>query len=250
MSVQSIEGFATNTLHLSWKLYEEGVKAVSIQIATDSEFIQNSRIFVVPPTASFVSLDLGAGDFFYRIAAWLPNGRVDWSGIYGPIHIESSKSIPQVSPSTLRINYTQSITNGLRLHTNKIQKGVYWIEFSIDSSFKASNTSYCYTFDSLSSGYADCTQLQPGFQYSIRVCHLDSLPSNSIIQLPVYQTVHKQSAHPLSKRSNTQESAGIKAAEMTLLQEARERPLRFNSHQEYLTYINAKAKNTNTLYKI
>lgn len=251
MSIQSIESSnGQSTLNLTWKVYEEGLKAISIQISKDSEFTNNSRHFVIPPTASSISLDLGQGLFFYRLGAWTPSGQIDWSPIYGPASVICSKSLPSITQSTLKVHYTQSITNGIRMYTNKIQKSVYYIEYTTDTSFKASNTYSCYNLDSLSSGHADCMNLHPSMSYTIRVYHLDTLPTNSVVQLSSPIILQNQKAYPLSKRSNTQESAGIKAAELTLLKEASERPTRFTSHSDYLMYLNAKAKNSNTLHKI
>jgi hypothetical protein len=249
MSIQSIEASSTNKLHLSWKLYAEGIKAISIQISTDAEFVSN-RHFLIPPTASSVSLDTGAGVFFYRFGAWLPSGKIEWTGIYGPVPIASEKNLPPDISTTLRVNYTQSITNGVRLHTNKIQKGVYYIEYTTDSSFKASSTHSTYSFDSYSNGYADCMNLHPSLVYSIQIYSIDSIPKDSILQLPNPILLHKQKSLPSTKRTNSQESAGIKAAELVLLQEARERPVRFSSQAEYLTFLTAKAKNITTLHKV
>jgi hypothetical protein len=249
MSIQSIQASATDKLHLEWKLYQEGIKAISIQISTEAEFI-SSRHFVLPPTAPGVSLDIGSGVFFYRLAAWLPAGQIEWTGIYGPISIASTKEIPPEITPTLRVNYTQSIINGVRLHTNKVQKAVYYIEYTTETSFKASNTKYTYFIDSFSNGYADCLNLNPTLFYTLRIYHLESMPIDSIAQLPKGILVSKQKCLASSKRSNTLEPAGIKAAELVLIQEARERTVRFNSQGEYLAFLNAKSKNLSGLHKV
>lgn len=252
MSIQSVEySNGEPTLLLQWKLYQEGIQSIRIDVSTDSDFSKSTFHYLVPASTKNISLALSQGMWYFRLGALLSTKSVDWTATFGPVLVNPSisKATPSTPQSSLRVNYTQSITNGIRLHTNKIQKGMYCIDYSADSTFSPDSMKTQFYFDSFANGYADCIQLHPNLTYAIRICHFDTLPTNSILQLPSWTVLKNQKPYPLTKRSNSQESAGVKAAEMTMLQEARERPLRFSSQTEYLAYVTAKAKNSNTLQK-
>jgi hypothetical protein len=55
-------------LELRWTTTCE-VQALSVQVAMDADFTTHLRNFVIPSTASFITLDLGGGAWFVRIGS-------------------------------------------------------------------------------------------------------------------------------------------------------------------------------------
>jgi hypothetical protein len=251
MSIQNISPLPeSEKLTISWLLTMD-VKCISIEVAKDSEFTESFRHFLLPSSASQVSLDLGQGFWYFRVGGWLEKNSIDWSGIYGPITLLSTKPLVPIPKSTLRVNYTQSLTDGVRLHTNKIENGYYIIEYTTEPKFTASSKKTLFWHDSMSKGFADCMSLTPQFTYNIRITHLgESLPMDSVRCIPEWSIVKGQKSLPSAKRAHFQEAAGIKNAELAILKEASERPAKFISHADYTKYLAAKEKNSSANSRI
>ena len=251
MSIQSISALReSEKLTLSWKPVVD-VQCISIEVAKDSEFTESARHFLLPSTVSQAAIDIGQGFWYFRIGGWLERNSIDWSGIYGPITILSPKSPPPIEKSTLRVNYTQSLTDGVRFHTNKIENGYYILEYTTEPQFKATSKKTIYGYDGMSKGFVDCMSLSPQFTYNTRITHIGaSLPMDSVRCIPEWISVKAQKSLPSAKRSQTQESAGIKNAELAILKEASERPAKFTSHADYTKFLAAKEKNSSANNRI
>jgi hypothetical protein len=233
-------------LVLKWLLMVE-CKHVSVQIAQDSEFRKAVRTFVMPPVQG-VNLDVGLGEWYVRIGVWLGSdkrGTVEWSGIYGPISVPSMKSSPPVRKSKVGILHTQSIEGGLRIHTGYINPCYAVLEFSKQSSFPASATSTRYAYD-FANGYFDCDGLQTEDIYSVRIATLlgdvASLPTDSIVPLGDWTTVHQKRAKQVTKPHDLKDQT-MRAADAVLLREAKEKQtLRFKTSSDYTAYLAAKVR--------
>lgn len=234
-------------LVLSWRVMVE-CKNLSVQIAKDSEFQNTVRTFVMPNVKS-VNLDVGNGDWYIRIGAWIgteKRGSVSWSGIYGPIPNPSMKAIIPLRKSKFGILHTQSIGGGLRLHTGYINPSYSVMEFSKDSKFPASATQTRYAYD-FANGYFDCDGLQPEDTYSVRIATLqgevDKLPTDSIISLGEWTTVHQKRSKPETKPHDLKDQT-LRAADAVMLREAKEKQvLRFATSSDYTAYLAAKTRN-------
>ena len=135
-------------------------KAIAINIANDSEFTEENRVFILPPVTA-CSLDTGTGSWFIRIGVFIgddKNGEIDWSGIVGPVIIISKKGIVPVPKSKLKVFDSQPIQKGLRINTREYTPYYAIIEHSKDGAFLSSETVTQYTYD-WGRGYIECTGL-------------------------------------------------------------------------------------------
>lgn len=237
---QSVEG----KLALVWEVQVDCV-ALSVQIATDSEFTQNERSFVLPVVKS-VTLDCGKGAWFIRIGVWTGTksiGTVVWSGIYGPVSIVTSREIVPSVSSELTIVHTQAIQHGLRLHTGNEISRYFVIEKSQKTAFPASATVTMYAHD-WGKGNIDCPDLLFGMPYSVRfgAFKTENLAAPEIRQVGAWQVVHnKMAARPIKPMDSTHVGTG--RADATLLREASQTQfVRFASHGDYLRFKAAETR--------
>jgi hypothetical protein len=234
----------TGKMAIRWDTIGECV-AISLQIATDSEFTKNERCYVIPKINA-LDLDCGGGLWYIRIGSWIGDakyGTVEWSGVYGPIAIASSKHAPPLKPSPVSIVHTQSIQKGLRFHTENLIPMYFVLESSVDRTFNSTTTKTQYVFD-YGKGYIDCVNLSFGSFYSIRFGAFvtESLDKLEIRQLGEWQTVHnKQPARP-NKPFNSTQVASEKADASLLREASQKKVIRFTSHSDYLRFKAAETR--------
>ena len=246
MSVQAIRADCINNkLALTWTIMGD-TEAISIQIASDSEFTDTMRFFVMPK-APGCSLDIGAGLWYFRVGImW--RGKVDWSAIHGPVTVTSPLKPPQLKKTFFSVIHTQPLTGSVRFHTTSTNKPSYTIlEYSTESKFLASSTKTRY-FEDPARGYVDCEGLDPVYVYNIRLTSTETikeLPTNTIDTLmewivfsgkrPLLPTRPHDGQDLLGRRSDT-----------VILKEANESktPVRFKSQSEYLKYLQARTRNS------
>ena len=240
VTLQCIHG----KLALRWKIVRECV-AITINIASDSEFTKNDQCYVVPRVDG-ANFDCGGGFWYVRFGAWIgdeKSGIVEWSGIYGPVAVINPKPINTTKPSPAKIINTQAIQKGLRLHTGNLTPMYFVIESSLDDKFPATATVSRYVYD-YGKGYVDCLDLLFGKDYNVRFGAFvtEKLDKIEIRQLGEWQiTRNKQSARPIKHGDNTQVAIG--RADAVLLQEASQKKVvRFGSHSDYLRFKAAETR--------
>lgn len=267
MSIQKIQGFATqdNRLGLTWIATTDTHKAILIAVATDGEFTQNYRTFLLPSSSTSCGLDLGGQGqlpWFFRIGVLLPlNNAIEWSGIYGPVVLSSSKPMTQPPETIVHIIHTQPITDGLRLHTNLSVPYYSIIEFCKGTVFKANSTTYKWSYNinsqldvmglehPFNTGYKPLSTgpllnqkpMDMPYSYTIRISSVKTLPTDTIIPLGQWQTVRGKL--PLAPQQRLTVDTATSAVDKVILKDMAERPLRFTSQQDYANYLSAKARN-------
>jgi len=243
MSAQAIQAFCNDSkLCLSWILMGE-TDAITIQVARDSEFTDTLRQFVIP-VALGCTLDVGHGLWFYRVGV-LENSRIEWSGIYSPVFVESPKSPHTQKAPDFKVLHTQPIKGGVRFHTTRHTPSYTIIEYSKESKFLASVTK-TRVFKDPGRGYIDCEGLDAKDTYSIRFTTPGTdLPKNTVHPLQEWFVFHKKQSLPDTKPYGSIDMAARKVADRTL-REANERttPMRFASHSDHIKYLQAKANSS------
>lgn len=248
MKIQHIVGGTNgNVLQLAWKCFYD-TKQIVVNVATDIEFYNNSRMFILPP-AEECSLTLATGWWFVRIGVFIgdpTSGYIEWSGVVEPFCIElESVTLPPLPESAIAIVNTTPIQGGVRLHTGIYSKYYAFIEYSKDDHFLASETKMLYVSD-WGRGYVDCTGLSPDYTYNIRlstfVNSVEALPTNSIRLLGLPSVVlSKRTARPLRFSSNADHNT--KRADEQVLRGVKEnKNQRFSSYADYVRYRGAAAR--------
>jgi hypothetical protein len=233
-------------LHFTWEIMGEPV-ALSIQIATNIDMTQGIRTFVIPPVSGLI-LDVGAGVWFFRVGAWhgtQKNGKIVWTGVYGPAVVETTKLPVSNRPPTLPIIHSKPIVHGVRIHLGTTEKLYAVLEYSKDSKFTASQTTTLYAYD-WGRGNFDISDLDPEHTYNVRIATFikerDQLPIDSVKQLESFQALYSKKPTRAAKPVDSTARSSARAAD-TILREMREKPnARFNSHADYLRYMAAKTR--------
>jgi hypothetical protein len=255
MSVQPLRhSVEEGRLTIAWEIFAP-VRAISVSVATDSEFTSNARHFVFPAEATSCGLEVGMGIWYYRCGGWLGderNGEIQWSGIHGPVPVISKLPLVPLLPSGAKLSllHTQSLVEGVRFHTGVMHQYYAVVEYSREEQFLASSTKSRYTFD-IGLGQVECTGLSYQYTYAIRIATftecLDTLPKESVKQIGEWKTVKgKRSMQPSVAKSNTDKAtyAGTEA----ILRDRKERPnMRFNSYAEYMEYLAARERTTSRI---
>jgi hypothetical protein len=271
MRIQELGAYETpaGKLALSWKVADETVRAVCVSVALDSEFTVTARTFFLPVVEG-MQLDTGPGLWYYRVGALVGtevDGKVDWSGIYGPLPVRSVKPVvPTGGPARLKVAHVSQIQGGVRLHTGLAEK--YWVLVEVCPSggnFKSSVTEWLYKVD-LWRGHLDVDSMKDGLTYSVRVSGVagdwSSLPGAAGVQALCDGVVvgGLKAVKPRVKivggdgaiirgtvDSATRQTTGgdltTAAADKVLLREAQNnRVQRFSSYADYMTFVQAAAK--------
>jgi len=250
MSAQNIVGSKTMTekINLSWETIGTPL-AISVQVALDSEFTQETRTFVIDKSAKSCILDVGPGKWFYRIGSWFgtnDDGVIEWSGIYGPIYIESQKSrVPLLKFPTFLTSIKPEY-NGLAFNTGLYEPYYMIIHYTEKDHFKSSGLTSLYKRD-WGNGTIHVTNLNPAATYSFQLQMIGgdiaTIPKTNTIRLltEAYIVKNKRAAVPVKPGSTTQNT--IFSADKAILQEVIEKnKINFSSHADYLQYKAAKAR--------
>lgn len=247
MKIQQVTGISINEkLSLNWMIMCDS-RAIAINIATDSEFTENNRLFILPPVTA-CSLDTGTGSWFIRIGAFIgddKNGTIEWSGIVGPVVIVSKKSVVPITKSKLKVFNSQPVQKGVRINTHERMPYYAIIEYSKEGAFLSSETNTQYTYD-WGRGYIECVNLSYEYTYHIRVSGFSETPeklvTDTIRQCSVVSVLSdKKAAKPLVFTSNLDHS--VNRADSILVREVREtKNRRFTSYAEYNRYVAGAAR--------
>ena len=246
MSIQNIIGEKTidERLALQWKIFGSPI-AISIQVALDPEFTQETRTFVLNKSIQTCALDLGRGQWFYRLGAWLgieTEGIIDWSGIYGPINLQSNKSFIPLTPFPAMITAVKPAYNGIDFHTDKYKPYYLIIHATKQSDFKASHIKTYYKRD-WGNACVQLTGLDPLQNYSFQLQMLTALPKNIDLLTEAYVVKNKKAGAPIKPGSATDQTR-FSEDRAILIDAASRKKLIFKSQSEYLQYKAARARNS------
>ena len=247
MAAQNVLGHLEgSSIHINWDLIQEP-KAILVQFAFDVEFTNNVRSFLMP-SASGGTFDLGNGNWYFRVGTLFGDdnqGKVIWTGIYGPAPISHPKLTISLRMPSLSLLHSQVLVDGIRLHTGSSKQNMFIVEYSEDPTFKASKTTTVYTSD-LGKGYVDCMNLSHHKTYSIRFATYptpnNKLPSDSLVQLERFISIHGKVPAAKAKLPDSGMHSASRGDDV-ILKEVRSKPnFKFPSHADYIRYQTAVAR--------
>ena len=249
MSIQRLIGLCARDgrLELEWESFGNPI-AFSVQAALDSEFTQETRTFVIPKSTRSCTLDIGAGQWYYRVGAWIGTeleGNIDWSGIYKPIHIASAKERPVVTPFPILIPKVTPALNAVVFHTGLYEPYYMILHMTSDSIFKASSMKTYYIKD-IGNSKIQMSKLDPQYTYSFQLQMLTGnkgeLPTNTVRLLTdVYSVKNKKTGATVKPASGTDHA--VYARDKAILQDAVGRTKQnFSSYADYLQFKAARAR--------
>jgi hypothetical protein len=120
-------------LRLSWIAPAFDTRAMFVAVAEDAEFTMNRRIFILPLVAEAI-LTVGSGAWYTCVGAahgTPEQGVVSWSGVHGPIHIETTDTQPATPAASLSILHSKPVDRGYRFHTGKPEPHVIVFEMGL-----------------------------------------------------------------------------------------------------------------------
>jgi hypothetical protein len=249
MSVQSLMASATTDgrLSLSWEAFGAPI-VFSIQVALDSEFTEGARSFVVPKSARSCALDIGSGQWYYRVGAWIGSdreGAIDWSGIYKPIRLSTTKSAIALSPFPILIPNVSPALNAVVFHTGIYES--YYMIFHVvrGNEFKASSIKSYYVKDT-GNAQVQVSGLDPQYTYSFQLQMMTGekgeLPTNAVRPLTDVYSIKNKKTGAVVKPTNATEHASY-AADRAILQGAVGRKQQnFSSYADYLQFKAARTR--------
>ncbi len=259
MSVQAIQRTGDPTkLAVTWTVAGFS-RGIIIQIASDVEMTKTSRTFLLPLISS-CQLDTGTGNWYVRIGSLngdLIQGSIQWSGIYGPWPVLSTKPVVPTPPSCFKIIHSKSVVGGIRIHTDPADRMFGIWEVSQNASFPASNTKWYY---GIHSGEWYIRHLDPK-QWFVRLrliqipIDLFEKPLNIIttmdqgvlgIDFKLYSLCGGQTIQGTPMKQPTLLSSSEKAtnvADAAILHQTTITPnMRFSSYDDYMRYKSALEK--------
>jgi hypothetical protein len=227
-------------LRLSW-MAPCDTRAIFIAVAEDAEFTVNRRIFVLPLVAEAI-LTVGNGVWYVCVGAAEgkpEQGVVTWSGIHGPIHVETTDAQPTLPTSSLPILHHMAVASAYRFHTGKPDPHVIVFEMGfatdVGTRFPLAKTKWKWVAEKGYTGWTDCWGLSYPETYAIRVSTFDAFPTRPILLgagkvFPKVVCARTPFHRSLEDKQNTQ-GDGI------LLRQRKVDPnMKFSSHGEYLRF--------------
>ena len=152
MAFTGVEAFIMGSkIQFKWKLLLPEAKLISIQLATDANFTKHYNHFVIPVGAESVTLETGAGEWYFRLGSWSGKeqiGDVAWTPTYGPARVICAKPTLVAPAPNISLLHSFAIAEGIRFNSNIIVKTIICVEICKDSSgFEANNTVMKYYVD-------------------------------------------------------------------------------------------------------
>jgi hypothetical protein len=240
---QSLQG----RLVLQWTIHCDA-RAIAVEVATDRDFLQGRKMFVLPVTTN-CALSVGGGFWYYRVGAFVGEenrGTIEWSGIYGPTAVVSPHKQRPSPPLTLVFKESQPVHNGIKYHVEDIIRYYAIVEQS-KSDLKASQKSMTYVLDD-NQGFVSAINMSDQMKYTVRIStfekHVDKLPTNEVLETTEGKIFTNQVPMRLQNLGLHQDRAQFAAANALLQQEQEGRRIKFNSHAEYTRYQALKAMTT------
>ncbi len=257
---------AEGKLALQWGIPEQGYHGIVVAVSLHPEFPESARrMFVLPPITE-CALDTGKGTWWVRVGGCegsRETGKVNWSGVYGPVDIISAKSAIVPEPCPIKLIHSQQLQNGFRVHAEgSLRKGVL-IERSSEkeggAKFPIGTTQWYYSFDK-GMGWIDCKGLQYPDLYSLRYSVFDmapiqnpsfpwlhTFPTKQIYQVSLGISLHKKTA----SKVKLHQIRNTMAVDSLLMEQRKANPnMKFASHTDYLRYLAAQERLSDTLQRV
>jgi hypothetical protein len=227
------------------------LRGILVQIGTNVEFTETTRTFLLPLVQG-CTLDTGTGNWYVRVGGLVGDvvhGSVEWSGTYGPWPVLSPKSVLQNPEPKFRVTYTKAIPEGLRIHTDPVDRTMALWEVSEQPGFPATATKWQY---GIGSGEFPIKPLTPEKRYRVRL-HLLLVPVQMFEKplnlvptalLGTEYTIHTLCSGrtvvgtPLKapRLAASSDKTGNRADEAILHQATITPNMKFASHSDYLRY--------------
>jgi hypothetical protein len=216
--------------------------------ARDSEFTMERRCFYIPCMgAAGVSLDMGGGTWFFRIATIASGGRIHWSNIYGPYMNMSAgtKLPPPLGANPFKLIHKRPIQGGVRAHIQYDRSAYIMILESsrFHPSLRASETEWSYHIDDVHRGSVDILNLEYPHNYHIRCTLIDgpNFPTDRIV--PLGEGIQIQSVPEKPIRYKETGFQTIHRSDTAILRDIETvGAARFLSHADYVRYQAARAR--------
>jgi hypothetical protein len=230
-------------LQISWTTMCK-VQAIQVDVAHNSLFTQNAHSFLFPESTQSCKLDVGDGEWFLRVAAWIGDkvsGRVNWSGVVGPITLEKVKSPLPNQTNSYEIKKIQLLENGVRCYTLNPNPNFMYIEVSPNPSLESSETECFYAYD-WGRGFIEQLGLSEHITHHLRLSPFSGYPTNSIQKLVKSTQSISVKPLPINKAHTGFDQAQTKQ-EKILIREAKANPnLRFSSYSDYMRLTTSRVK--------
>lgn len=250
MALNNIEAMIIgSSLQLKWNLLQPEARAISIQVATDSNFTKNLNHFIVPTSASFIGLDVGRGEWYFRLGHWSGKeheGDVYWTATYGPALVVCSKSSVAPPPPNLRVLHSFPIPGGIHFNSNIDVKNFTFVEICKDSTaFEADNTNMRYYLDWGTGGF-DIRGLDPLNIYALRVTKFPSgvdaaaFPTTVLYHMPASVSIGSKRPLRVERRTDGVMLATSRAGDAVLRDAATRPTMKFSSQGDYLRFLATK----------
>jgi hypothetical protein len=238
-------------LALSWTS-ATFLQSILVQIATNEEFTESVRTFLIPVVHG-CTLDTGVGNWYVRVGGLVGNvvqGYVEWTaGVYGPWPVVSPKPPVQAPGPKFKVIHTKTIPEGLRIHTDPLDRTLALWEVSEQTGFPASATKWYY---GIGAGEFSIKSLVAEKRHRVRL-HLLLVPVQmfekplNLVPTPLLGTEYKihalcsgqtVSGIPLKsiRLTSSSDKTGSRADEAILHQATITPNMKFASHSDYLRY--------------
>ncbi len=260
--------FPTNDGKLAFELAIPvvGCHGIVIAVSLHPDFPEAQRhMFILPPVTQ-CTLDVGKGTWWVRVGGCEGSkeaGKVKWSGVFGPVLVESAKAPPALQPSPLKPMLTQPLQNGFRVFAEHSLRHGFLVEVCSEkeggSKFPVGSTRWTYGFDT-GIGWIDCKGMTYPDLYSIRISAFemppienhayplkDTFPTKQVFQVMKGISFHRKTA----AKVKLHQIRITNAVDSLFIEQRKANPnMKFASHTDYLRYLAAQERMGDTKHAI
>jgi hypothetical protein len=241
--VESVAAQDLGKIRLTWIAPAFDTRAILVSFAKDAEFTVNRRIFVMPLAAEAI-LTVGGGAWYARVGAAQgtpEQGIVEWSGIYGPVHISGEPTSPTLIPAPL-VLHSKPVDGGYRIHTGKADPHVVIFEMGlvgdVGNRFPAGNTRWKWVAEKGHMGWVECWGMNYPETYAIRMSTFEggAFPTDRVVLLGSGRVFPRVVCARTPFHRDFAEKQNARGDAILLHQRKVEPNMKFTSHGDYLRY--------------
>lgn len=204
-----------------------------VAVARNDVFSDTHRMFVLPAGTSTCALSIGPGAWYVRVGCFVGTtnfGRIEWSGIRGPIQLSPSLPVISLQPAQYTIISQGPHDSGYRVVLYNAPAELYYIIRRVHGI----THEWFYSYTPLYK-YVDMPAPLQHVKYTFYLWTFSEFPTSSVTMLADGYTFKDVQAEPPTILKSSDDRAAHNAGR-AIVTESITKPVKFASHADYVRY--------------
>lgn len=218
---------------------EDAPPGFIVAVARNDVFSDTHRMFVLPAGTSTCALSVGPGAWYVRVGCFVGTanlGRIEWSGIRGPIHLSPSLPVIPLQSRPYELLSHGPHDDGYRVALRDAPAELYYIIRRVHGIAHE----WFYNYTPLYK-YVDMPAPIQHTKYTFYLWSFPEFPTSSVYMLADGHAFKDVQAEPPATIKSSHDRAAHNAGRV-LVNETVTKPAKFASHADYVRYHMALAQ--------